>query len=88
MVASFGAAVAFVTLLGGCASPPAPEQAAAKVDDDQRQVCTREVPVGTLMPVTRCRTVAQIRKDEEEARKNLGFTRQSAGEAAADRIGR
>jgi hypothetical protein len=80
-----------VALLGGCASaPPTPASGApaAAVADDQRQVCTREVPVGSMLPVTKCRTVAQARVEEEEARKTMDFPRQSAGEAAADRVGR
>jgi hypothetical protein len=45
------------------------------------------VPVGSLRPVTRCRTRAQAIQEEEEARKALGATRQQGAETT-DRIGR
>jgi hypothetical protein len=79
-----------LAFLGACASPPpsaagtavTPQTAAA-----DQQVCTREVPVGSLRPVTRCRTRAQAIQEEEEARKALGATRQQGAETT-DRIGR
>jgi type IV pilus biogenesis protein CpaD/CtpE len=84
-------AVAAFAVLAGCTSPPPTATAAnpaVKTAQAEQQVCTREVPVGSLMPVTRCRTRAQAERDEDEARKALGFTRQTGGEAAPDRVGR
>lgn len=39
--------------------------------EDSRVVCKRETPVGSHMMVTKCRSVAQIRKDREDAQKVL-----------------
>jgi len=60
-------------LLTACASPaPAPSEVAAA--GAGQQVCTRETPTGSAIPVTRCRTQAEIdqeRRDAEIARDTV-----------------
>lgn len=55
---------AATTLLGACASDPAPENVASAKD---AQICTRETPVGSNFPVTKCRTPEQIAQEKAEA---------------------
>ena len=68
-----------ITLLGtallaaGCASTEAGKTAGA-----EQEICTREVPTGTIRPVTRCRSVAEVKKDEADAERELGFVRQTS----------
>ncbi|MGY1529584.1 hypothetical protein [Luteimonas sp. A649] len=38
---------------------------------DSRLVCNRETPVGTRMPTTVCRTVAERRRLQDDSRRNL-----------------
>lgn len=40
--------------------------------DEDQVICRREHQVGTHRPRTRCRTIAQIREDQEAARRALG----------------
>lgn len=52
-------AVVLPTLAGACASTePEPGQQVAM--NDSKLVCTREAPTGSKIPVTRCRTPAEI----------------------------
>jgi hypothetical protein len=48
--------------VAGCASPPL--GSTAKSDT---AICTRETPTGSNVPVTRCRTAAQVERDRVEA---------------------
>jgi hypothetical protein len=48
--------------LAGCASTD------VQVADAGAQTCTRDVPVGTLIPVTRCRSAEQMAREAEAAR--------------------
>lgn len=54
--------VAAATALAGCASDPA-ETTAGKGG----MVCTRETPVGSNFPITKCRTPEQVAQDKAEA---------------------
>jgi hypothetical protein len=58
------AALVALLALAGCASEPPepPPQRAAGMK------CTKETPTGSHIPVTRCRSAAQIAAEEEEAR--------------------
>lgn len=61
---SLGLATLLATvLLAACAANPADKSAAAGSPDEM--VCTREYPTGSNLPVSRCRSRAQI--DEEKA---------------------
>jgi hypothetical protein len=51
-------------VIAGCAAPP--PGPTAKGD---AQICVRETPTGSNVPVTRCRTAAQIERDRVEAAK-------------------
>lgn len=90
-------AAALVLVLAACSSsPPAPAAAAAgpaaqsvaQAPAGEQQICTREVPVGSMRPVTRCVSATQAERERQEGRKALEFTRQNAGEARPDAIGR
>lgn len=49
---------------------------------DSRLVCARETPVGTRMPTTVCRTVAESRRQRENSRRDL----EAAGRSRAKRV--
>jgi hypothetical protein len=47
---------------------------------DSRVICSRETPMGTLISKNVCRTVAQIRRDQDSSRNELrDMQKQSAG---------
>jgi len=53
----------FVPLaIAGCASPPLGSMAKSDAP-----ICARETPTGSNVPVTRCRTAAQVERDRIEA---------------------
>jgi 4-hydroxy-3-methylbut-2-en-1-yl diphosphate synthase IspG/GcpE len=56
------ASVLISLAIAGCASPPPGSMARADV-----QVCAKETPTGSNVPVTRCRSAAQIERDRIEA---------------------
>jgi len=66
-------------LLGACASEaveptnpsanPAGTQTTAAAGDDT--VCTREYPTGSNIPVTKCKTRAQIEKEQAAAHETM-----------------
>ena len=72
-------------LLAACAS--ASPDSVGQLNGD-RQVCIREVRIGTMLPASRCRTAAQAEQERVEAEKVLNFTRQQGTEGVTDRIGR
>lgn len=63
-------------LVAGCASPEAPAPAGAAV---VAQNCAREVPIGSSVPVTRCRSAEDIERDAK--------TKQSMEDALSRRSG-
>lgn len=69
-VAGFAGAL---TVLGGCASTPTEESASAK-----DMICTRETPIGTKFPVTKCRTREQVAADKTEAERVKASAMQSS----------
>ena len=75
------AALAALALLAACASDPAPTQQpvavasatpAATAASAAKQVCHKEQPIGSLIPVTRCETA-----DEAANRQAVETVRQS-----------
>lgn len=69
---------ALALLLASCAAEPvapaatnatAPAASAAAGGDEM--VCTREYPIGSNIPVNKCRTRAQIEADRAAAQENL-----------------
>jgi hypothetical protein len=48
--------------IAGCAAPPPGSMAKGDA-----QVCAKETPTGSNVPVTRCRSAAQIERDRIEA---------------------
>lgn len=81
---SFVGAAALATLLAACAAEPvapatsnasnasAPATSSAAGADDL--VCTREYPIGSNIPVNKCRTRAQIEADRAASQENLKRT--------------
>lgn len=70
------ASVALATvLIAACASDPAARPQAASsssaTGDRSQMVCTREYPIGTNIPVTKCRTREQIEADKRTATESL-----------------
>ena len=61
-------------LVLGCAAEPV---AATNVASDGDMVCKREYPTGSNLPVTKCRTRAQI--EEEKAAANESLRRTTIG---------
>jgi hypothetical protein len=89
IAASHLAIVAASLLLAECASAPETAPGAtASVADKDKMHCTRELPIGSQMPVTRCRTLAQIEQERAEAGKVLNAPRQTGTPGASDRTGR
>jgi len=64
---------AIVLFASGCATT-APDKTA----EAEQQICTRVEPTGSLRPVIRCRSAAEIRQEQEDAERTLGFVRQTA----------
>jgi hypothetical protein len=66
-------------LLAACATEPVPQQgqqqtassASSPGDNANQMVCTREYPIGTNIPVTKCRTREQIEADKRTATESL-----------------
>jgi hypothetical protein len=56
-----------MAVLLACAAEPAQRSAAADGD----MVCKREYPTGSNLPVTKCRTRAQIEADQAAANEAL-----------------
>lgn len=46
-------------------------QAVVEHDDDERMVCRREKPIGSNMITRVCRTLGQMRIDQERARQSI-----------------
>lgn len=65
--------LAIALFASGCATTTADKTAEA-----EKQVCTRVEPTGSLRPVVRCRSAAEIRQEEADAERTLGFVRQTA----------
>jgi hypothetical protein len=55
-------AVLIPLAITGCASPPP-----GSVAKGDTPICVRETPTGSNVPVTRCRSAAQIERDRIEA---------------------
>lgn len=62
-----------LVLLSACAVSP--EKAAANLSDEERVVCTREVPTGRMGVLTLCRTVAEMRLQREAVLRQMDEVR-------------
>ncbi|MBQ0929445.1 hypothetical protein KAK07_14510 [Ideonella sp. 4Y16] len=58
-------AITVAGLLAACASPETPAGSASQ------QICTREAPLGSNIPVTRCRSAEQAAREGDAARSAL-----------------
>lgn len=62
-------------LLVGCATEPtgqtAAAPAAATADAKDEMVCSREYPTGSNLPITKCRSRAQIEAEKAAATESL-----------------
>jgi hypothetical protein len=59
-------------LLAACAAePPAQANAAPTQSAGSDMVCTREYPIGSNIPITKCRTREQIGADKAAGQENL-----------------
>ena len=73
-------AMAFASLLAACAAEPAASTNAAAASaapataGGDEMVCTREYPIGSNIPVNKCRTRAQIEADRAASQENLKRT--------------
>jgi hypothetical protein len=63
-------AFALTMVLAGCATAPGTQVQAASSDAGD-VVCTREYPIGTNIPVTKCRTRAQAEAEKASAIEGL-----------------
>lgn len=62
-------------LLGACAPAPLQQQAAQQPNDSQGSICEREYPVGSNLPVTRCRTAEERERDRARSQRELDRVR-------------
>jgi len=69
-------------LLAACA---APRQEEASLSD--AVTCTKETPVGSAIPVTRCRTAAEIEQARSDAQKVRDAVRSSASPPGGTKAG-
>jgi hypothetical protein len=69
----------------GCASEPAKETAhqGSQVTDAEQQICHREVPTGTNLAVTRCRTLSRIEQERQAARDATSQVGRTSGTATS-----
>lgn len=62
-------AITVACLLAGCASPQTQVTSEQiQVASATQQTCTRETPIGSNIPVTKCRSAEQMARDAEAAR--------------------
>lgn len=64
--------LAAATALSACAS--APTEGTAESD---AMICTRETPIGSNFPVTKCRTPQQVAQDKADAERTKADIRQT-----------
>jgi hypothetical protein len=76
---SVASALSLASILAACAAEPVtPPSAAPSANampipnaSTDEMVCTREYPIGSNIPVTKCRSRAQIEADRAAAQENL-----------------
>jgi hypothetical protein len=61
-------------LLISCAAEPTAQATATPAPNTGDMVCTREYPIGSNIPVTKCRTREQIEADKAAAQEGLRRT--------------
>jgi curli biogenesis system outer membrane secretion channel CsgG len=65
------AALLATVVIAGCSTEPAARTSAAPNQAASDMVCAREYPIGSNIPVTKCRTREQIEADKAAATENL-----------------
>ena len=69
--------------LAGCASnEPAAQSVAGGKSNNDDFICVKEYPLGSNIPVTRCRNTAQREQDKREADETLDAVRSRPGGVA------
>lgn len=68
-------AAGVAALLCGCAAAPQTSQALAGPEE---RLCEREYPIGSSLPVTRCRSAAEREQLREKAQRSLEQLRNDA----------
>jgi hypothetical protein len=61
-------------IIAACSTEPSAQTSAAPNQAASNVVCTREYPIGSNIPVTKCRTREQIEADKAAATENLRRT--------------
>jgi hypothetical protein len=70
----FRAAPLTALLLAACAAEPPAQANAAPTQSASDTVCTREYPIGSNIPVTKCRTREQIEANKATSQESLRRT--------------
>lgn len=66
------ASLLMTLILVACAAePPAQTNVTGAVDDTDKTICTREYPIGSNIPVTKCRTRDHMEANRESAAEGL-----------------